>query len=126
LRVLVVEDDAQLADLLALNITMNGHEVAVARDAASAIAITEAFRPAVVLLDIGLPGMNGYDVADRIRNVPGMADIRVVAVTGYALPTDRRRSRVAGFDRHLVKPVNLDDLERILEAWAEEAAQTDA
>jgi CheY-like chemotaxis protein len=120
LRVLIVEDEADLAQLLVESVTANGHQVAVAHDAASALAISEDFQPTVILLDIGLPGVDGYAVAERVRSLPGMSNVRIVAVTGLEKPTAKRRSRVAGFDRHLVKPVNLEDLERILEAWSQE------
>jgi CheY-like chemotaxis protein len=120
LRVLIVEDRTDLAQLLVESVTASGHQAAFAHDAASALAMTRDFQPTVILLDIGLPGMDGYTVAERIRSLPGMSNVRIVAVTGLEERTAKRRSRVAGFDRHLVKPVNLDDLQRILEAWSQE------
>ena len=74
----------------------------------------EKFRPDVALLDIGLPVMDGYELANRLRDLPGLTGMRLVAVTGYGQETDHQRSRAAGFDRHLVKPVDLDGLERLL------------
>ncbi len=77
-------------------------------------------RPEVVLLDIGLPGMDGYEVASRLRATPGLAGLRLVAVTGYGQESDRRRARLAGFDHHLVKPVDLDRLRALLAGeWAD-------
>jgi CheY-like chemotaxis protein len=123
LRVLVVEDDRGVADMLVEALVAEGHEPAVAPDAAMALQMCASFAPGVVLLDIGLPGMNGYAVAEQMRNLPGTDDMRIVAVTGHGHPEDRRRSRTAGFDRHLVKPIDLDALALILRAMAEEVVR---
>ena len=84
---------------------MLGHEVRAVHDGPAALAAVEALRPDVVLLDIGMPGMSGYEVARRLRERPGGAALRLVALTGWGAEDDRRRTREAGFDHHLVKPV---------------------
>ena len=109
-RVLVVDDNADGADSLALHLRLSGHEVQVAYSGPAALKVAEPFRPDVVLLDIGLPGMDGYEVARRLRQQPGLADVVLVAVTGYGTDEDRSRSQEAGFDAHLVKPVDADAL----------------
>ena len=87
----------------------------VVHDGAAALAaLPAAFRPELVLLDIGLPGMDGYEVARRLRRASSHPALRIVAVTGYGQPSDRDRSRAAGFDDHVVKPVSLDILRRVL------------
>jgi CheY-like chemotaxis protein len=112
-RVLVVDDNADAAATLAMFLELGGFAVAVAHDGPAALAEAAAARPDVVLLDIGLPGMDGYEVARRLRASPGTADTVLVAVTGYDQEHHRRQSRAAGFDLHLVKPVDLDVVERI-------------
>jgi CheY-like chemotaxis protein len=116
LRVLVVEDNADVGELLAQGLSGLGHRVRLAADGESALAAYDAERPEVVLVDIGLPGMDGYEVARRLRGRPGEGMPLLVALTGFGSAEDRRRAREAGFDEHLVKPVRLDQLERILEA----------
>jgi CheY-like chemotaxis protein len=122
LRVLIIEDDRPLASMLREAIEADGHEVRVAHDAPSAIATCEIFKPTTVLIDIGLPGMNGYALAEQLRERACADDIRIAAVTGNAMETDRGKSRVAGFDRHITKPVDLAALGRLLSAWADELA----
>src|SRR5262249_44582630 len=85
-----------------------------AHDGLEALELADAFRPDVILLDIGLPKLNGYDACRRIRQQPGGEDIFIVAVTGWGQEDDRRRSQEAGFDRHTVKPVELPVLARLL------------
>lgn len=91
-----------------------GHEVATAHAGPDALEIARDFRPEFVLLDIGLPGMNGYEVASRLRTEPRGEDAVIVAVSGYGQEEDRRRSRAAGFDHHLIKPVDHDALLSLL------------
>jgi len=93
---------------------LSGHETASVYSAAEALSRVTVFRPDTVLLDIGLPEMDGYEVAQHIRDLPGLRDIRLIAVTGYGRLEDRQRAREAGFDDHLVKPVDLMDLEQSL------------
>ncbi|MGK4004433.1 PAS domain S-box protein [Sorangium sp. So ce1036] len=105
-RILVVDDNADAAESLVMLLEALGHEVRMARDGHEALETVAAFQPELVLLDIGLPGMDGYEVARRLRACPGLAGARLVALTGYGQDEDRRRSREAGFDHHLVKPIS--------------------
>ena len=108
-RVLVVDDNQDAADILARCLArVMGQEVEVAYDGPKAVAIAREFRPEVVLLDIGLPGMDGYEVAERLRGGPETGDALVIALTGWGQEEDRRRSKAAGIDFHLVKPVDLN------------------
>ena len=104
-RILVVEDNRDSAESLSMLLTLAGHEVRVAHDGATAIAAARDYRPQVILLDIGLPGMDGFEAARRLRAEPGLDGTLLVAMTGYGQAQDRRRSKAAGFDRHLTKPV---------------------
>ena len=106
-RVLVVDDNRDAADALAMLLRHSGHETFVAYDGASAFASAETHRPDVMLLDIGLPGMSGHDVCRRMRQEPWGQNIRMIALTGWGQEDDRRKSREAGFDGHLVKPVDI-------------------
>jgi CheY-like chemotaxis protein len=106
-RVLVVDDNVDAAESLAILLKMSGHETSLAYDGESAIETAEAFRPDVVLLDIGLPRLSGHDVARRIREQPWGRKMVLVALTGWGQDKDRRESREAGFDHHLVKPVEV-------------------
>ncbi len=105
-RVLIVDDSADTAESLAELIRSWGHEVAIAQDGPTALEIVTRFHPDIALLDIGLPEMNGYEVARRLRQIPGMGTARLVAITGYASQQDRKAARQAGFDLHLTKPVD--------------------
>jgi two-component system CheB/CheR fusion protein len=113
-RVLIVDDNEDAANSLAMILKLSGHETASVYTAMDALERAVSFRPDVVLLDIGLPGMNGYEVAQKMRELPGLADIRLVAVTGYGRSDDRLRARDAGFDDHLTKPVEFAVLDRVL------------
>jgi CheY-like chemotaxis protein len=112
-RVLVVDDNRDAAESLADLVAVLGHESEVAYDGPGAIAKARAVRPDVVLCDIGLPGMDGYDVARTLRAEHGPA-VRLVAVSGYAQPEDVRRASEAGFDAHLAKPPDPLEIERLL------------
>jgi two-component system CheB/CheR fusion protein len=105
-RVLIVEDNADAAEAMRLLLGAMGHEVTTVGDGAEAIAMARSFRPDVILLDIGLPGIDGYELARRFRLLDETSAARVVAVTGYGQPADRERSAAAGFHHHLVKPVD--------------------
>jgi len=109
-RILVVDDNADAAASLALLLKFSGHEVHVAHDGEAALRLTETLRPDAVLLDVGMPGMDGYEVARRLRLRPGTKDAVIIAVTGYGAEADRRRTRAAGFDHHLTKPIELESL----------------
>jgi CheY-like chemotaxis protein len=87
-----------------------GHDVRLAYDGVNAIDLAKAFKPEAVVLDIGLPRMNGYDVARAIRQMPGLVNVNIIAATGYGQLEDRQRARDAGFDHYLVKPIELDVL----------------
>ncbi len=113
-RILVVDDEADVADSMAMLLKICGHEVVTAYDGATAIEAARAHRPEVVLLDIGMPGMDGYEVARRLRELPELQGVRLIALTGWGQEEDRRRSQAAGFDHHLVKPVDLPKLEALL------------
>src|SRR5579859_5981126 len=95
-RVLIVDDNEDAANSLAMVLKLGGHETASVYSSTAAIDAAKRFRPDVVLLDIGLPGMNGYELAQQLRELPGLRDIRLVAVTGYGHAEDRLRSREAG------------------------------
>ncbi|MFT3915194.1 MAG: response regulator [Anaeromyxobacteraceae bacterium] len=113
---LVVDDNRDAAESLAEVVELFGHDPEVAFDGPSALERARARPPDVVLCDIGLPGMDGYEVARALRADPRLAHARLVAVSGYARPEDRRRAAEAGFDRHVAKPPDLVQLEEILSA----------
>ena len=114
-RVLLADDNQDFATSLAEILVARGHEVRVARDGEEALRVAAEFRPDVAFLDIGMPKLHGYEVARRMRADPALAACTLVAVTGWGQESDRQRSREAGFDRHLTKPVNPADIESILE-----------
>lgn len=113
-RVLVVDDNADSLTSLAMLVRMMGNEVQTAIDGPTAIEAAKTFSPEIVLLDVGLPGMSGYDVARRLRELPETKEATLVAQTGWGQSEDRRRSAEAGFDAHLVKPVDPAALQQIL------------
>jgi signal transduction histidine kinase/DNA-binding response OmpR family regulator len=113
-RVLIVDDHVDAANSLATLLRLHGHEVHLAHHGRTALEAATKFRPEVVLLDIGLPEMDGYEVARRLRQEMGLKDVAIAALTGYGQDEDRRRSQVAGIDVHLVKPVNLETLYKLL------------
>ena len=112
-RVLIVDDNHDSADMMALLLTFVGHEVRTAHDGLQAITAVAEFQPDVVLLDIGLPVLSGYEVAERIRRAPGRQPV-LVALTGWGQTDDRRRGADAGFDHQLIKPVDHDALMKIV------------
>ncbi len=114
LRILIVDDNVDAADSIAMLLGMEGHKTRTVNTARAALLAVPDFEPDVVLLDIGLPEMDGYEVARRLRAQNGRHDMRLVAVTGYGQPGDRRRSQAAGFDEHLVKPVEPALLNKLL------------
>ncbi len=113
-RVLIVEDNADAADTLREVLLVWDHEVEIARDGVEGIEKAHAFRPDLVLCDLGLPRLDGYEVARAIRASPDLAGTYLVAVTGYASSADQRRAADAGFNRHLAKPVPMDVIEEVL------------
>lgn len=113
-RILVVDDNRDSADSLAMLLRLKGNEIRTAHDGAEALAVAELFHPEIVLLDIGLPKLNGYDVARRIRLQPWGKEALLIALTGWGQDEDRRLSQEAGFNFHIVKPVDLAALEALL------------
>ena len=121
-RVLVVDDNVDAAQSLAVLLEMTGHEVRLAYDGPSALEAAIAWRPDAVLLDIGLPGITGYEVAERIRREATLKNTVLVALTGYGQESDRQHSQEAGFDHHLVKPADFADVRKILANVAKSVA----
>ncbi|MHB1556682.1 MAG: hybrid sensor histidine kinase/response regulator, partial [Isosphaeraceae bacterium] len=113
-RVLIVDDNRDGAASLGMMLSLHGHDTRTAHDGPEAIELAEAFRPDLMLLDIGLPRMSGYDVCRRIRGEPWGRSIVIVAVTGWGQDEDRRRSQEVGFDQHLLKPIEFPALEKLL------------
>ena len=113
-RVLVVDDSVDTAHGLAMLLTAYGHKVRVAHEGLSALLEAQRDRPDVVVMDIGLPGLSGFEIAARMRQHPAMKDVVLVAMTGYGRKTDRRLSQAVGFDYHLVKPPDFDELQQVL------------
>lgn len=116
-RVLVVDDNQDAADSLAMLIAVRGDEVRIAYDGAQALALERDFQPDVVLLDIGLPALSGYDVAERIREKRGRK-VLIVAITGWGQEKDLRRAEDAGIDHHFTKPVDFEALVALIERAA--------
>jgi len=117
-RILVVEDNRDAADSLRLLLEFSGHEVAVAYSGHDGVQAAEQYQPDVVLCDLGLPGLDGYGVARKLRDNPTTAKARLIAVTAYGQDEDRRRSHEAGFEQHLLKPVDPDALQGVLNCSA--------
>lgn len=113
-RVLVVDDNLDSAETIALMAQLWGHDVRTAHNGQAALELAEDYRPEVVLLDIGLPGMDGFEVAKRLRAQEWMVGVMLVAMTGYGQEEDRRRSREVGFDHHMVKPIDPGALQALL------------
>jgi CheY-like chemotaxis protein len=113
-RVMIVDDSVDGAESMSVLLEMLGHEVRVLYDGASAISAAPDFKPEVVILDIGLPDLDGYHVARALRSQPETAGALLIALTGYGQESDRQRTRAAGFDHHLVKPASLEDVERVI------------
>ncbi len=115
-RILVVDDNADAADSLGSLLQLEGHTVVVTYTSTDALAKLAEFRPDIVLLDIGLPEIDGYEIARRIRALPDQRHVRLIALTGYGQADDRQRAKTSGFDAHLVKPVEFSALQRVLVA----------
>jgi CheY-like chemotaxis protein len=112
---LVVDDNRDIAESLGETLSELGYDVRVAYDGITALALARTFRPAVCLVDIGLPGIDGYELARRLRRMPELpADLRLIAITGYGGEADRRSSEKAGFTAHIVKPISLEVLSRVV------------
>jgi len=114
-RILLVDDNQDLTEALALLLETTGADVRVASNGPTALEVLVTYAPTVVMLDLGLPGMSGYEVAKQIRLNPKRSDVTLVALTGWGSEADKQRSKAAGFDHHVTKPVGLDELQRILD-----------
>ena len=114
LNILVADDNPDSADAIAMLLEMGGDEVRVAYDGVAVLTAAESLRPDVLLLDIGMPGMDGHEVARRLRAVPATKDSLLVAISGWGTADDRAQSKAAGFDHHLVKPFDIGALEKLL------------
>jgi CheY-like chemotaxis protein len=115
-RILVVDDNRDSTEVLSLLLTQRGYQVEVAHDAVAGLKGALAFRPAVALLDIGLPVMDGYELARRLKAKPALRDLRLIAVTGYGQPSDREKALDAGFFEHVTKPFEFEQLAQLIEA----------
>jgi CheY-like chemotaxis protein len=114
LRILIIEDIPDLADIMSELLFHLGHEVIVALNGPDGIKKANSYHPDVLISDIGLPEMNGYEVAEALRNNEKLSDIYLIALSGYAQPEDIERSRKTGFRNHLAKPVSLENLKAAL------------
>ena len=110
----MVDDNRDAAESLAIWLRLQGHDVRVSHDGESALAEASEFRPRLILLDLGMSGMDGFEVARRLRQHPGADGVRLAALTGWGQQEDRRRTQEAGFDHHLVKPIEPGKLEELL------------
>jgi len=115
-RLLIVDDNRDAADSLAVLLRLHGHEVRVAYSGMAALEMAKTYTPDAVFLDIGMPGMDGYQVARRLRQQPGLENVVLAALTGWGQKEDRRRTAEAGFDHHLVKPPEPKAMENVLAA----------
>jgi len=113
-RVLIVDDNADGAEMLAAVLNVDGHQALIAHDGRTALQLAAEHLPDVVFLDIGLPDMDGFEVARRLRGEPRLAGARLVALTGFGQEEDRRQSMAAGFDHHMLKPVDIKALREVL------------
>jgi len=113
-RVLIVDDNRDAADSLAMLLALDGHDVQVAYAGGEALDAVRDFQPSVVVLDLGLPDLNGFEVARRLRRDADRDRLRLIALTGWGQAEDRRRTLEAGFDHHLTKPVDPEQLHRLL------------
>ena len=115
-RIVVADDNEDSAESFAMLLSFSGHEVRVAHDGEEALDALREFRPDVAFLDIGMPGMTGYEVAQAVRAEPWGHEMKLIAVTGWGQPDDRMRARTAGFDRHLIKPIDPAEVDRLLDS----------
>jgi CheY-like chemotaxis protein len=114
-RILVVDDNVDAAESMGLLLKQMGHDVQVAHDGHAALEAARFNRPQLVLLDLGMPGINGYNVVERLRKDGRLAGARFIAITGSSDPEARQRSRQAGFDEHIVKPIDFETLRKLVE-----------
>lgn len=119
-RVLVIDDDRDVANSLAMLLELLGCDVKTAYSGVAGVSLFLDFRPSIIFLDLGMPDMNGYETARRIRAEPAGQQACLVALTGWGQDADKRRTREAGFDRHLVKPADIEAIEEILSVASDE------
>jgi CheY-like chemotaxis protein len=112
--VLVIEDNRDAREMFRVMLELAGHEVLEAEEGVSGLELLKATRPDIAVIDVGLPGLNGYEIARRFRAEPDADGVMLVALTGYGTPEARERSRQAGFDHHLIKPVDPDTLRELM------------
>lgn len=124
LRILIADDNVEGGQLLRALLEQRGHEVAVAQNGEDAVRLAKEFLPQVGMLDIGMPGMNGYAVAEHLRRDPDHRGMFLVAVTGWSQEEDKRRAIEAGFDAHVTKPADPDELQALLAGRFPRASQT--
>jgi CheY-like chemotaxis protein len=122
-RVLVADDDREAADVLAEVMRTLGCDAQVAYDGDEAVTLARRYRPHLAILDLGMPRMNGYEAARRIRAEPRASGVRIVALSGWGRAEDRRQAVEAGFDQHLVKPARIEDLQQLARSAEQIAAQ---
>jgi CheY-like chemotaxis protein len=125
-RILVVDDNYDSADSMATLLSMSGNECLMAHDGRTAIQLAESFSPHAILLDIGLPEMDGYEVCRTIREQPWGSHINIIAMTGWGQADDRKRSKEAGFSAHLVKPVDIAKLSSLMASMSPEDSTSGA
>jgi CheY-like chemotaxis protein len=113
-RMLVVDDNVDALEMLTEALQLLGHDAHAASDAEAALAAASQLQPNLALLDIGLPVIDGYELGRRLRAVPGLGSIKLVALTGYGQASDKEKSKAAGFDAHLVKPVDLNAIQALI------------
>ena len=115
-RIVVADDNEDSAQSFAMLLSFSGHEVRIAHDGEEALDAMRDFRPDIAFLDIGMPRLSGYEVAELVRAEPWGREMKLIAVTGWGQPDDKARARSAGFDQHLVKPIDPTDVERLLDS----------
>ena len=123
-RILVVDDNSDAADMLAILLEQLGHTISVAHDGDEVLKLIDDHAPDLAVLDIGLPGMDGYELARRLRANPSTRDTRLIALSGYGQTSDKEQSKRAGFDAHLVKPIAFNDLQQVIEQLASPGSTT--
>jgi CheY-like chemotaxis protein len=115
-RIVVADDNEDSAQSFAMLLSFSGHEVRIAHDGAEALDAVRDFRPDFVFLDIGMPRLSGYEVAEAVRAEPWGREVKLIAVTGWGQPDDKLRAETAGFDRHLLKPIDPAEVDRLLDS----------
>lgn len=125
-RIMVIDDNLDAAESMEMCLQLYGHEVKVAIDGASALEVAKTFQPEIMLIDIGLPDLDGFEVARRVRRIPGQSGVLLIALTGYGQEEYRRRSEEAGFDHHVLKPIDLRKLQSLISMFASRAAEDES